>query len=126
MWSGAQLGYVLVFLCLVIVVFEAVPGGGPRRSSLIGRWASSEAAIQAAQPAVELDLAADGSFVLRMTVASRAARRVRVQGRYEIVQGQLVMVLRGHRMIWTIASERAGTTLLHRTKRGQAYRLRRA
>jgi hypothetical protein len=123
-WCGAHLLWIVGFLCLVIVVSMAVPGGGPRPSSLIGHWGSPRPDVAFEEPRIELDLQADGSFELRLVTPVPVANPVQMQGRYEIMMGHLVMQLPGRRMVWSIA--RAGGELLHRTPQGQSVRLRRS
>ncbi len=111
----------LPFIWLVVVIVAQLPGGAPSRQSLIGKWVSPAEAPDVVQPLV-LELDAEGNFELRLTGDDAVALTTRVKGRYEIRMGRLVMVLPGHKMVWSIGDRE----LRHTTKQGFSYRLQRS
>lgn len=110
---------VVPFLLVTVALSNAIPGGGPPCSRLVGRWASPTQGQSAAQPILTLELAGDGRCELRVEDRALGSRSVR--GRYKVVMGRLVMEFPTHRMVWSFAD--SGTELHHKTKHGRSYRL---
>ena len=93
---------VVPFFILTVAVSNAIPGGGPPCSRLVGRWTSPVQDHRTAQPILTVELAADGRCELR--VGAHALRQRSVHGRYKIVMGRLVMEFPTHRMVWSSAA----------------------